>query len=103
LGSEELELEEEPSNRVVSGDDKNEILDHKGEQTFIDINEADDPDSMGRIVKRVIESAFKSQVIMLPECHIRVPNLLISKPCTIRGKPGTTLEITHGSILIDFD
>jgi hypothetical protein len=28
---------------------------------------------------------------------------VIDKPITIKGRPGSILEITHGSIVIDFD
>ena len=30
-------------------------------------------------------------------------DLVIKKPITIKGSPGTTLEITEGSITVDFD
>ena len=39
----------------------------------------------------------------MPESHIKLTDLLIVKPLTIRGKPGTILEITHGSIVVNFD
>lgn len=42
-------------------------------------------------------------MINLPDTHIRVTDLLILKPITIKGRPGTILEITKGSIIIDFD
>lgn len=30
-------------------------------------------------------------------------DLIIARPITIKGKPGTILEITHGSIVVDFE
>jgi hypothetical protein len=32
-----------------------------------------------------------------------VRDLTIARPVTIKGRPGTILEVTHGSILIDFE
>lgn len=54
-------------------------------------------------MKQVIENAKLGQIISLPESHIKVTELHINKPMTIRGKPGTILEITHGSISVDFE
>ena len=39
----------------------------------------------------------------MPDCHVKVTELMIVKPLTIKGRPGTILEITHGSIIVDFD
>lgn len=38
----------------------------------------------------------------MPDSHIKIRDLLIEKPITIRGRPGTILEITHGSIVVNF-
>lgn len=53
-------------------------------------------------MKNKIEKANKGSIINLPDTHIKITELLIEKPMTIRGKPGTILEITHGSITVDF-
>ena len=39
----------------------------------------------------------------LPECHMKIEDLLIKKPIIIKGKPGSIIEITKGSIVVDFD
>lgn len=41
-------------------------------------------------------------MINLPDCHIKVAELNIERPMTIKGKPGTVLEVTSGSITADF-
>jgi len=39
----------------------------------------------------------------LPATHLKLKELIIARPITIKGRPGTTLELTHGSILVDFE
>ena len=80
-----------------------EQKEHIGDVTFIETDEADTPEQLGYIVKKTIEKAHKGQVIHLPDTHIKVTDLLILKPITVKGRPGTILEITKGSIIIDFD
>jgi hypothetical protein len=58
---------------------------------------------LGEIVKYTIENARKGQIINLPDTLIRMTELKISKPITIKGSPGTIIEITRGSIVIEFD
>ena len=41
--------------------------------------------------------------MILPSTHIKMRELTIARPVTIRGKPGTILEITHGTIVVDFE
>jgi hypothetical protein len=43
------------------------------------------------------------QIFLLPSTHIKIKDLTISRPLTIKGRPGTILEITHGSIVVDFE
>ena len=53
-------------------------------------------------VKECIENAKVNSTLILPDSHIKIKDLLIDKPFTIKGKPGTILEITHGCIEINF-
>jgi len=41
--------------------------------------------------------------VILPPGKISLKYLLISKPLTIKGQPGTILEITEGPIIINID
>ena len=50
----------------------------------------------------MIDNSAKGDVIELPSETIRVHSLLINKPITLLGKPGTVLEIVGGNITIDF-
>jgi hypothetical protein len=43
------------------------------------------------------------QTVLLPATNIKLKELVIARPITLKGRPGTTLEITHGSILVDFE
>jgi hypothetical protein len=43
------------------------------------------------------------QTFLLPSTHIKIMDLTISRPLTIKGRPGTISEITHGSIVVDFE
>jgi hypothetical protein len=79
------------------------INDKETDTIHIRPNEPVSPELLGLDVKAIIESASLGQVINLPDCHIKIPELYILKPLTIKGKPGTILEITHGSIVVDFD
>ncbi len=41
-------------------------------------------------------------MIELPSEHIIVESLIIKKPMTLVGKPGTVLQVNGGNILVDF-
>jgi hypothetical protein len=43
------------------------------------------------------------QTVYLPSCHMKITELLIAKPINLKGRPGTIVEITQGSILVDFE
>jgi hypothetical protein len=42
-------------------------------------------------------------IIKLPPKHITIPGLIIKHPITIKGVPGSLLEVKNGSIIFDFD
>lgn len=50
----------------------------------------------------MINAANKGDVIELPASRIKLHSLVIWKPITLIGKPGTVIEISGGSIYIDF-
>lgn len=59
------------------------------------------------VIKHIIEGVCKSAVsqthtIVLPSTYIKIKELSVSKPLTIQGHPETVLEVTHGSIMVDF-
>jgi hypothetical protein len=49
----------------------------------------------------MIQNAEADSVIHLPEVPFRLPGLLLTKPITIKGLPGTIIEI-EGPIIINF-
>jgi len=51
----------------------------------------------------VINNADSCQTIQLPSQHIVLPHLCLNKPLTIRGSPGTVLEIRNGSITVNLN
>ena len=60
-------------------------------------------EQLGFLVKQAVEQhAQPSCLILLPDCHIKISDLVVDKPMTLKGKPGTIIEITHGSIVVDF-
>lgn len=50
----------------------------------------------------MIINASSGDTIILPSENIILPNILISKPITLKGSAGTVLEIQNGSIVVDF-
>lgn len=50
----------------------------------------------------MINKAKKGDIIDLPDSSIKVSSLYITKPVTLLGKPGSSLEVSGGSIFIDF-
>ncbi len=40
---------------------------------------------------------------MLPSVLIKISELTITRPILIKGRPGSIVEFTHGSIVIDFE
>ena len=50
-----------------------------------------------------IDDAKIGDTIELPPERLRLHSLLINKPLTIIGKPGTVLELLGGSIVVDFN
>lgn len=59
-------------------------------------------DELGRQIQKLIDNAAIGEIIELPAETIRVHSLYITKPITLIGKPGTVLEVSGGSIHIDF-
>jgi hypothetical protein len=55
------------------------------------------------LIQTLIDGAKPFDSIELPPHRLTVPNLLISKPISLIGRPGTVLEVTSGSILIDLN
>ncbi len=49
-----------------------------------------------------IDGAKRETVIELPETKVSFSSLVISKPVTLIGKPGTILEVDEGSISVNF-
>ncbi|CDW73677.1 UNKNOWN [Stylonychia lemnae] len=72
--------------------------------TIIDMSELEslNPIDCGLKVKFIIENSTLNQTLILPDSHIKIKDLVIDKPLTIKGKPGTILEITHGCIEVNF-
>jgi hypothetical protein len=71
-----------------------------------------DSDEAGTFVKQLIESLTSPnrqsqkrlyQTVLLPATHLKLKDLVVARPLTLKGRPGTTLEITQGSILVDFE
>ena len=71
-----------------------------------------DPEEAGIFIKQLVETltspnrpSYKKlyQTVLLPSTNIKLKELVIARPITLKGRPGTTLEITHGSILVDFE
>ena len=50
----------------------------------------------------MIYKSKKGDIIELPDSKIKFQSLFITKPVTLLGKPGTSIEICGGSIFIDF-
>lgn len=50
----------------------------------------------------MIENAESDSVVYLPDGTIRVSTLVLTKPMTIKGLPGTFLELTDGPIVVNF-
>ena len=46
--------------------------------------------------------AEAGSVVVLPPVHLRVNTLRLCNPLTLKGSPGTILELTGGSIVVDF-
>lgn len=46
--------------------------------------------------------AEAGSIVVLPPIHIHVSTLRICNPLTLKGSPGTILELTSGSIVVDF-
>lgn len=53
-------------------------------------------------LQETIRVSMPGSVITLPPRKIQFPYLLITSPITLKGLPGTCIEITHGSIIVDF-
>jgi len=58
-------------------------------------------EALNNEVRCVLERAPAGSHIQLPEKAIKLPAVSISCPITITGLPGTTIEVTQGSISID--
>lgn len=70
---------------------------------MIDIQvKKEDKGNNGHILQEMINAANKGDVIELPASRIKLHSLVIWKPITLIGKPGTVIEISGGSIYIDF-
>jgi len=46
--------------------------------------------------------AEAGSTVVLPPIHLRVNSLRLCNPLTLKGSPGTVLELTNGSIVVDF-
>lgn len=46
--------------------------------------------------------AETGSTVVLPPIHLRVNSLRLCNPLTLKGSPGTVLELTNGSIVVDF-
>jgi len=46
---------------------------------------------------------YRYHTIILPSVLIKIKDLTIARPILIKGKPGSSVEFTQGSILIDFE
>ena len=46
--------------------------------------------------------AEAGSIVVLPPLHLRISTLRICNPLTLKGSPGTILELTSGSIVVDF-
>ena len=62
-----------------------------------------DEEKNGQILLKQIKDAEFGDVIELPQERIKLHSLIINKPLTLQGKPGTIIEICGGQIIIDFN
>ena len=61
------------------------------------------PEDMAARLQETLLKAEAGSIVLLPPQHITVGNLRVCNPLTIKGSPGTILEVTNGSIIIDFN
>jgi len=61
------------------------------------------PKLISRLVKNLFNNAPEGSIIELPGRHITLNSLKITNPISVRGTPGTTLEIRNGNIQFAFN
>ena len=71
------------------------------ELDFSGISFAMSKDSVENL-QEVIRVSAPGSTITLPPHKLQFASLLITSPITLRGLPGTSIEITNGSIVVDF-
>lgn len=61
-----------------------------------------DNDYNGDWLQALLDSANIGDVIELPPERIKVHSLILAKPLTLTGKPGTIIEVCGGAVIVDF-
>lgn len=46
---------------------------------------------------------YRYHSVLLPSVLIKISDLIIARPILIKGRPGSIVEFTHGSVVIDFE
>ena len=59
-------------------------------------------ENLSHTIQEQIQQAPPGTEIILPDCTVSLDSLYINSPVLLRGMPGTSLEITSGSIVVDF-
>lgn len=64
------------------------------------------PASSEEVAAKLQETLLRAEagsIVQLPGMHLKVGTLRVSNPLVIKGSPGTILEVTNGSIVVDFN
>eukprot|EP00347_Sterkiella_histriomuscorum_P007098 403350264 len=96
------EIEAKNQTEMLENDKSNISLTSTNQTIVIDHDDKNSPEQLGLIVKQVIEQAKPCSTIILPNTHFKIGSLLIDKPLILKGRSGTILEMTHGSIQVNF-
>jgi hypothetical protein len=74
-------------------------------QTTKELDLSHIPQTSEEAVAKLQDSLLRAEagsIVVLPPLHLRLNSLRLCNPLTLKGSPGTVLELVNGSIVVDF-